>query len=76
MAKSSSHHVVPAPQGGWSVKRAGSGKASIHTRTKQKAVDLGRAISRHQGTELVIHGKDGVIQRKDSHGHDPRNIPG
>jgi hypothetical protein len=37
---------------------------------------LGRAISRHQGTELVIHGKDGVIQQKDSHGHDPRNIPG
>jgi len=24
----------------------------------------------------VIHGKDGVIQQKDSHGHDPRNIPG
>jgi hypothetical protein len=37
---------------------------------------LGRTISRHQGTELVIHGKDGVIQQKDSHGHDPRNIPG
>jgi hypothetical protein len=76
MAKSHSHHVVPASQGGWNVKRAGSGKASVHTGTKQKAVDLGRTISRHQGTELVIHGKDGVIQQKDSHGHDPRNIPG
>jgi uncharacterized protein YdaT len=74
MAKS--HHVVPAPQGGWNIKLAGSSRASAHTETKKEAVDLGRDISRHQGTELVIHGKDGVIQQKDSHGHDPRNIPG
>jgi len=74
MAKS--HHVVPAPQGGWNVKKAGSDRASVHTETKKEAVDLGREISRRQGTEFVIHGKDGVIQQKDSHGHDPRNIPG
>jgi hypothetical protein len=71
-----SHHVVPVPEGGWNIKRGGSSRASAHTETKQQAVDLGRKISRHQGTELVIHGKDGVIQQKDSHGHDPRNIPG
>jgi uncharacterized protein YdaT len=70
------HHVVPASQGGWNVKKAGSSKASIHTETKQQAVDLGREISRHQGTEFVIHGKDGAIQIKDSHGNDPRNIQG
>jgi hypothetical protein len=71
-----SHHVVPAPEGGWNIKRGGSSRASAHTETKQQAVDLGREISRHQRTELVIHGKDGVIQQKDSHGHDPRNISG
>lgn len=76
MAKSNSHHVVPTSQGGWNVKRAGSDKAVVHTGTKKQAVDLGREISRNQGTEFVIHGKDGVIQQKDSHGHDPRNIPG
>ena len=76
MAKSRSHHVVPASQGGWNVKRAGSGKAIVHTVTKKQAIDLGREISRNQGTEFVIHGKDGVIQQKDSHGNDPRNIPG
>ncbi|GHV03846.1 hypothetical protein FACS189485_07960 [Spirochaetia bacterium] len=73
---SNQHHVVPAAKGGWDVKRAGSDKASAHTRTKQAAVDLGREISRNQGTEFIIHGKDGVIQGSDSHGHDPRNIPG
>ena len=76
MAKSNSHHIVPASQGGWNVKRAGTDKAIVHTDTKKQAVDLGRDISRNQGTELVIHGKDGVIQQKDSHGNDPRKIPG
>jgi len=71
-----SHHVVPAPQGGWNVKRGGSSRASAHAETKQQAVDLGRNISRNQGTELFIHGKDGTIQAKDSHGHDPRDIRG
>jgi uncharacterized protein YdaT len=74
MAKT--HHVVPASQGGWNVKKGGSSRASVHTETKKEAVDLGREISRHQGTEFVIHGKDGVIQQSDSHGNDPRNIPG
>ena len=74
MAKT--HHVVPDPQGGWNVKKGGSSRASAHTETKQQAVDLGREISRNQGTEFFIHGKDGVIQQKDSHGNDPRNIPG
>jgi hypothetical protein len=65
------HHVVSNPKGGWDVKLAGAAKASAHVETKQVAVDLGRAISRHQGTELVIHGKDGKIRQSDSHGNDP-----
>jgi hypothetical protein len=70
-AMKNQHHVVPNPKGGWDVKLAGAAKASIHAETKQAAVDMGRAISRHQGTEFVIHGKDGRIQQSDSHGNDP-----
>jgi hypothetical protein len=66
-----SHHVVPNPDGGWDVKRSGSERASAHRDTKQDAVDVGRTISRDQGTEFYIHGKDGKIQQKDSHGDDP-----
>lgn len=66
-----SHHVVPNPKGGWDVKRGGGERASVHTDTKQNAIDAGRQISRSQGSELVIHGRDGVIQRSDSHGNDP-----
>jgi hypothetical protein len=65
------HHVVPNPNGGWDVKKGGSDRASIHTDTKQEAIDRGRSISRNQGTEFLIHGRDGKIQKSDSHGHDP-----
>ena len=65
------HHVVPSPNGGWNVKKGGAERASIHTDTKQQAIDAGRQISRNQGTEFVIHGQNGRIQRSDSHGNDP-----
>ena len=67
----SSHHVVPNSNGGWDVKRGGAQRSSGHYSTKQEAVDAGRQISRNQGTEFVIHGKDGRIQSADSHGNDP-----
>lgn len=65
------HHVVPNPDGGWDVRRGGATRASAHTDTKSEAVDKAKVISRNQNTELVIHGKDGKIQRSDSHGGDP-----
>ena len=71
MSKKDSHHVVPNPDGGWDVKRSGSQRASSHSDRKQDAVDAGREISINQGTEFFIHGKDGEIQSRDSHGNDP-----
>lgn len=65
------HHVVPSPNGGWNVKKGGAERSSGHFNTKAEAEKVGREISRNQGTEFVIHGKDGVIQRSDSHGNDP-----
>lgn len=71
MAKRNSHHVVPNSKGGWDVKKGGAQKSSGHFDTKKEAEKAGRKISQNQGTELVIHGKDGKIQSSDSHGHDP-----
>jgi hypothetical protein len=70
------HHVVPNPDGGWDVRRGGSGRSSGHFDTKQDAVVRGRQISRNAETELKIHNRDGRIGQSDSHGHDPRNIKG
>ncbi|MBI5450138.1 MAG: DUF2188 domain-containing protein [Gammaproteobacteria bacterium] len=63
-------HVVPHSEG-WAVRGAGADRATAIHSTKQAAVDHAREIARNQGSELVIHGKDGQIQQKDSHGHDP-----
>lgn len=71
-----SHHVVPNGSGGWDVKVSGGERAIKHTDTKQPAIDLARGISRNQGTELIIHNRDGRIGQKDSHGHDPRGTKG
>jgi len=69
MAKGKSHHVVPDPNGGWNIKKGGSKRISGHFDKKSDAVNEARQISRNQGTELVIHNKDGKISRKDSHGN-------
>jgi hypothetical protein len=66
-----SHHVVPDPDGGWNVKKGGATRASKHFETRDEAVSWGRDVSRNQGSELVIHKRDGTIYRKDSHGNDP-----
>lgn len=64
------HRVMPHTDG-WQVKRDGASKPSHITDTQAEAISIAREISRNQGTELQIHGKDGRIRRSDSHGHDP-----
>jgi len=64
------HHVVPAKDGGWSVKKGGAEKASKSFGGKKEAVDYAREVSKNQESELYIHKKDGTIQKKDSHGND------
>ncbi|MEA5259477.1 DUF2188 domain-containing protein [Arcicella aquatica] len=63
-------HVVPHNDG-WGVKGANSERITKITETKKEAVQIARTISKNQGSELIIHGKDGKIQSRDSHGHDP-----
>ena len=63
-------HVVPRDDG-WAIRGAGAKRDTGHFDRKQDAVDRAREISQNQGTELVVHGRDGQIQSKDSHGHDP-----
>ena len=66
-----SHHVVHNKDGGWDIKKGGAERASGHFDTQMEAIDKAREISQNQKSELVIHGRDGQIREKDSHGHDP-----
>lgn len=64
-------HIVPSPKGGWNVKRGGAKRASRNFSNKKSAVDYGRKASKKRKGELVVHRKDGTIQRKASHKNDP-----
>jgi hypothetical protein len=57
------HHVVPDPKGGWNVRKGGTSRASGHFDTKKKAEKFARKVSINQNSELIIHGKDGKIQK-------------
>lgn len=63
--------VVHNPDKGWDIKDAGKSKPREHFDRKQDAVDSARKISIKEHTELVISGKNGQIQQRDSHGNDP-----
>jgi len=68
---SKNQHVTPRPDGLWQVKGAGNSKATKVTNTQKQAIDVARGIASNQGSELFIHGVNGKIRAKDSHGHDP-----
>lgn len=68
MAKN--QHVVPRGNA-WAVRGEGNSRVTRITRTQREAIDIARMISRNQGSELFIHGQDGRIRERDSHGNDP-----
>lgn len=70
MSKGRNQHIVPR-NGGWAVQPAGGQRASSVHDTQREAIDRGRDVARNQNSELLIHGRDGRIRDRDSHGHDP-----
>lgn len=63
-------HVTP--KGGmWQVKGAGNSKATAVVSTQKEAISIAKGIAKNQGSELVIHGRNGQIREKNTYGHDP-----
>lgn len=63
-------HVVPH-EGNWGVRGAGNKKITEVSPTQAQAIDRARSIAKNQGSEVVIHGRNGQIRDKDSYGNDP-----
>jgi Uncharacterized protein conserved in bacteria (DUF2188) len=59
------------PEGGWQTKKEGNERASGRFDIKQDAVDAAIQQAKREGTEVVVQGRDGKIQSKDSYGKDP-----
>ncbi|HEV7248768.1 MAG TPA: DUF2188 domain-containing protein [Shinella sp.] len=70
-----SQHVVPS-SGKWSVRQAGSSRASHTFSTQGEAIKVAKEIARNQGAELYIHGANGRIRDRVSYGNDPRSSKG
>jgi hypothetical protein len=66
-------HVVPVGDE-WAVEEGGL-QLSTH-RTQAEAEKFARDEALRAKGELVVHGRDGSIQRHDSFGHDPRSTEG
>ena len=58
------------------MQKDGTQRASKLTTRKTEAVTRARAQARREGAELVIKDANGRIEKKDSHGRDPRKIRG
>ena len=71
MTAKKAQHVVRSPNGGWSVKKEGSDKATKTFKTQAEAIDRAKEIAKSQQTEMVVHSKDGRINYKNSYGNDP-----
>lgn len=71
MTKKSTNVWVVPHNNKWGVRREGSDRLSYETETKQEAEKIARQIAKREGVEVIIQGKDGKIQSKDSYGNDP-----
>ena len=66
-------HVVPHGDS-WALEVAGNKQETFDT--QDEAISRGLELAEQEHGELVVHGKAGQVREKDSHGNDPRNIPG
>jgi hypothetical protein len=66
-------HVV-ASGDAWTLQIDGEKRDSFST--QNEAITRGRQLADEEQGELVVHGEGGEIREKDSHGNDPRDIPG
>ncbi len=62
-----SQHVIRSADGGWSVKKGGSSKATKVFSTQQEAIEFGKTVARNQHAVFYIHSIDGTIKEKVSY---------
>jgi hypothetical protein len=63
--------VSPRPDGRWEVQREGSQRPSKVEDRKADAEQLARDLGRQDGVEVIVQGRNGRIQQRESYGRDP-----
>jgi hypothetical protein len=62
------YHIIARIGGGWSVYKRGASRASRSFDVRRDAVNHGRDVARRAGAELVIHERDGTVDRRVQYG--------
>src|SRR5215204_4445872 len=70
MRKKPPVHVLPRDDG-WAVVREGNERATSVHPTQAEAAKAGREIARKDGTEFLLHAKDGQVRDRSNYGEDP-----
>ena len=63
-------HVVPT-RGRWGIRDESNSRLTSTFDRQSDAIATARQISRNQHSELFIHGRNGQIRERDSHGKEP-----
>ena len=70
MMSKKNQHVVPHTEG-WAVKGAGNRRATSVHETQREAIQSARSTAINQGSEMLIHGRNGQIRERNTYGKDP-----
>lgn len=68
-------HVVPH-NGKWATRTEGNSRVSKTFDKQSDAIGAGKDQATKNNSELLIHGRNGQIREKNSHGSDPKDIKG
>ena len=60
----------------WASRIGGASRASRVFSTQKAAIEYARPVARTTHAELYIQGRSCRFRASDSHGNDPRSIPG
>jgi hypothetical protein len=70
MPKRGDVHVDPGDRG-WRVEVEGGSRASSTHETQDAAWNAARRIAERNGSEALLHGRDGEIRERNTYGRDP-----
>lgn len=71
MANKRNIWVSPTRDGRWKVQREGGQRATLITDRKADAERAAREVGRRDQVEVIIQGRHGQIQQRESYGNDP-----
>ena len=75
MAERVTYHIVPGEHGG-NVEQENTGKVVSSHRTRIEAILRGRDLAQgHEYSLLVVHDRDGQVERQYNYGRFPRKNP-